>query len=145
MFMRISARQIELFQMAYRRKSTRKAAVELNISQPAISRAVADLEAEIGVALFDRSGRRFEPTAAAHSLQEAVQKLLAARLHAKEKRAGTSAEDGGSDTGRGSHDGHGHDDDAAQSYWTCGMHPNVVQDGPGTCPICGMDLTEKKR
>lgn len=74
MIMRISARQIELFQMAYRRKSTRKAAVELNISQPAISRAVADLEAEIGVALFDRSGRRFEPTAAAHSLQEAVQK-----------------------------------------------------------------------
>jgi Cu(I)/Ag(I) efflux system membrane fusion protein/cobalt-zinc-cadmium efflux system membrane fusion protein len=21
------------------------------------------------------------------------------------------------------------------------MHPNVVQEGPGTCPICGMDLT----
>jgi Cu(I)/Ag(I) efflux system membrane fusion protein len=20
------------------------------------------------------------------------------------------------------------------------MHPNVVQDGPGTCPVCGMDL-----
>jgi Cu(I)/Ag(I) efflux system membrane fusion protein/cobalt-zinc-cadmium efflux system membrane fusion protein len=25
--------------------------------------------------------------------------------------------------------------------WTCGMHPNVVHDHPGTCPICGMDLT----
>ena len=25
--------------------------------------------------------------------------------------------------------------------WTCGMHPQVVQDTPGTCPICGMDLT----
>jgi Cu(I)/Ag(I) efflux system membrane fusion protein/cobalt-zinc-cadmium efflux system membrane fusion protein len=25
--------------------------------------------------------------------------------------------------------------------YTCGMHPNVVQEGPGTCPICGMDLT----
>ena len=24
--------------------------------------------------------------------------------------------------------------------WTCGMHPQVLQDGPGTCPICGMDL-----
>ena len=24
--------------------------------------------------------------------------------------------------------------------WTCGMHPEVVQDHPGTCPICGMDL-----
>ena len=25
--------------------------------------------------------------------------------------------------------------------WTCGMHPQVIQDGPGQCPICGMDLT----
>jgi Cu(I)/Ag(I) efflux system membrane fusion protein/cobalt-zinc-cadmium efflux system membrane fusion protein len=30
--------------------------------------------------------------------------------------------------------------ESAQLY-TCGMHPNVVQEGPGTCPICGMDLT----
>ncbi len=25
-------------------------------------------------------------------------------------------------------------------YWTCGMHPAVKQDGPGSCPICNMDL-----
>lgn len=72
--MRITARQIELFQMAYRHRSTRRAADALNISQPAISRVVAELEVEMGVALFDRSGRKFEPTAAAHSLQHAVQK-----------------------------------------------------------------------
>ena len=24
--------------------------------------------------------------------------------------------------------------------WTCSMHPHVLQDGPGECPICGMDL-----
>lgn len=24
--------------------------------------------------------------------------------------------------------------------YTCGMHPEVIQEGPGTCPICGMDL-----
>ncbi|MFQ6614969.1 MAG: efflux RND transporter periplasmic adaptor subunit, partial [Fidelibacterota bacterium] len=25
--------------------------------------------------------------------------------------------------------------------YTCGMHPNVIQEGPGNCPICGMKLT----
>jgi Cu(I)/Ag(I) efflux system membrane fusion protein len=25
--------------------------------------------------------------------------------------------------------------------WTCGMHPQVIQDTPGNCPICGMALT----
>jgi Cu(I)/Ag(I) efflux system membrane fusion protein/cobalt-zinc-cadmium efflux system membrane fusion protein len=24
--------------------------------------------------------------------------------------------------------------------WTCGMHPQVLEDSPGTCPICGMNL-----
>ncbi|MBL4873272.1 MAG: LysR family transcriptional regulator [Rhodobacteraceae bacterium] len=58
--------------MAYRHRSTRKAADALNISQPAISRVVAELETEMGIQLFDRSGRRFEPTAAAHSLSAAI-------------------------------------------------------------------------
>ena len=26
-----------------------------------------------------------------------------------------------------------------QTY-TCSMHPQIIQDAPGTCPICGMDL-----
>ena len=29
----------------------------------------------------------------------------------------------------------------AGQLWTCGMHPQVIQDRPGTCPICGMVLT----
>lgn len=24
--------------------------------------------------------------------------------------------------------------------WTCSMHPQIQKDGPGACPICGMDL-----
>jgi len=27
-----------------------------------------------------------------------------------------------------------------KQLYTCGMHPNVIQDHPGTCPICGMNL-----
>jgi Cu+-exporting ATPase len=28
----------------------------------------------------------------------------------------------------------------AGSKWTCPMHPEIVRDGPGSCPICGMAL-----
>lgn len=33
---------------------------------------------------------------------------------------------------------------AEDRLWTCGMHPHVIQDEPGQCPICGMDLTPMK-
>lgn len=26
------------------------------------------------------------------------------------------------------------------TIWTCSMHPQIRQDGPGSCPICGMNL-----
>ncbi|MBL8762171.1 MAG: efflux RND transporter periplasmic adaptor subunit [Phycisphaerae bacterium] len=29
----------------------------------------------------------------------------------------------------------------AKQLWTCGMHPQVIQDRPGECPICHMKLT----
>jgi len=32
------------------------------------------------------------------------------------------------------------DDAAAGTIWTCPMHPEVRQDHPGACPICGMAL-----
>src|SRR5690348_13246213 len=28
-----------------------------------------------------------------------------------------------------------------RTLYTCGMHPQVIQDHPGNCPICGMKLT----
>ena len=28
-----------------------------------------------------------------------------------------------------------------KQLYTCGMHPQVIQDHPGNCPICGMKLT----
>jgi membrane fusion protein, copper/silver efflux system len=30
---------------------------------------------------------------------------------------------------------------AAATEYTCSMHPQIRQDGPGKCPLCGMDLT----
>ena len=30
------------------------------------------------------------------------------------------------------------------SKYICPMHPQIVKDEPGSCPICGMDLVEKK-
>ena len=33
-----------------------------------------------------------------------------------------------------------HEHETAAEVWTCAMHPQIRQDGPGQCPICGMDL-----
>jgi Cu+-exporting ATPase len=32
---------------------------------------------------------------------------------------------------------------ATRTEWTCPMHPQIVRDAPGTCPICGMALEPK--
>jgi hypothetical protein len=39
-----------------------KAAVQLRVSQPAVSQVIVDLEHALGVKLFDRSSRGVEPT-----------------------------------------------------------------------------------
>lgn len=33
---------------------------------------------------------------------------------------------------------------ATGDYYTCSMHPEVHEDKPGDCPICGMTLELKK-
>jgi multidrug efflux pump subunit AcrA (membrane-fusion protein) len=33
----------------------------------------------------------------------------------------------------------------AKTLYTCGMHPQIIQDHPGDCPICGMKLTPIRR
>jgi hypothetical protein len=53
--------------------------------------------------------------------------------------------------GQAGHAGHAHHGTAAadpppavtagtQVEWTCPMHPEIVRDAPGNCPICGMAL-----
>jgi hypothetical protein len=37
-----------------------------------------------------------------------------------------------------------HSTTRGKQLWTCGMHPQVIQDHPGDCPICHMELTPLK-
>jgi len=40
------------------------------------------------------------------------------------------------------HAGHDHaTTENGEIIWTCSMHPQIREDGPGKCPLCGMDLT----
>ncbi len=58
--LRVSLRQLEVFVATARAGSTRAAADHVARSQSAASAALADLEASLGVQLFDRVGRRLE-------------------------------------------------------------------------------------
>ncbi len=81
-------------------------------------------------------------------LQEAVQKLLAARLQVKNQGKTSPSIEPAMDHSKtsGAEAKPGPDPKTANNtiYFTCPMHPTVVQDGPGNCPICGMNLIEKK-
>jgi membrane fusion protein, copper/silver efflux system len=49
-------------------------------------------------------------------------------------------QDGSGDLSDAHHD-HDHDHDTDENgEWTCSMHPQIRQDEPGDCPLCGMDL-----
>jgi LysR family transcriptional regulator, cyn operon transcriptional activator len=54
-----------------------RAAVRLHLSQPALSRQIHALESDLGVALFDRSGRRVQLTAHGEDLLRRSRRLLA--------------------------------------------------------------------
>jgi membrane fusion protein, copper/silver efflux system len=49
---------------------------------------------------------------------------------------------GGKKEERATHD---HAAETPAIKYTCPMHPSVIQDGPGKCPICGMDLVPKSQ
>ncbi len=42
------------------------------------------------------------------------------------------------------HEPHEVTDASGKTLYTCGMHPQVIQDKPGSCPICAMRLTPVK-
>jgi len=72
--MRMNLRQIEAFQAAMEFGSATAASESLHISQPAVSRMIADLEAAVGFRLFERRARGLVPTQDARTLYEEVRR-----------------------------------------------------------------------
>jgi DNA-binding transcriptional LysR family regulator len=65
---RMKLRDLHVLLTVARCGSMGKAAAELSVSQPAISKAIADMEHALGVRLLDRHPRGVEPTIYAHAL-----------------------------------------------------------------------------
>jgi len=79
-------RHLRYFVSVAEAASVSKAAVGVHISQPALSRQIRDLEAELGLRLFDRVGRRIQLTAEGRDLLEQSRAVLA-QVDAIDKRA----------------------------------------------------------
>jgi DNA-binding transcriptional LysR family regulator len=67
--MRYSLRQLEVFLTVARSESVSRAARELGMSQSAVSGALADLERQFDIQLFDRIGKRLRLSQLGHSLR----------------------------------------------------------------------------
>lgn len=86
--MRYTFRQLEVFLAVSHHESVSRAAKDLAMSQSAVSGALADLERQFGVQLFDRLGKRVQLSALGRSLRPRAQALLE---QAAELEAGLSA------------------------------------------------------
>lgn len=67
---RLKLRQLEVLLSVAQCGSMAKAAEQLAITQPVVSKSIADLEGTLGVRLLDRSSRGVEPTLYGHALLE---------------------------------------------------------------------------
>lgn len=74
---RLNLRQLEAFRAVTMTGTTTQAAQALNVSQPAISRLIKDLETQLGVSLFVRRHGRLHPTPEANWLYEESETALA--------------------------------------------------------------------
>lgn len=77
--------QLTYFQTVARLEHFRKAADELNISQPSLSHSIASLEDELGVKLFNRNGRNVTLTKYGKIFLEKVDSILF-EIHLAEKQ-----------------------------------------------------------
>lgn len=75
--MAITLRQVETFRAVLDTGSMTGAAELLGVSQPTVSRLIADMEAEIGLVLFGRGGRVVQPTPEALAIGQEVERSFA--------------------------------------------------------------------
>jgi DNA-binding transcriptional LysR family regulator len=73
---RVRIRQLEAFQAVLKTGSATRAAELLRISQPSVSKLLADLEADIGLHLFERIRKRLIPTPEGRRLGQEVEGLF---------------------------------------------------------------------
>ena len=73
---RLTFRQIEAFRALVEGGTVTRAAELLHISQPAVSKQLANLEEDCGVALFDRTKGRLVLTDAGIRLYDEVSKIF---------------------------------------------------------------------
>lgn len=72
----MDVRQLRYFLSVAKCRSFSRAAVELNIAQPALSHHVANLEAELGVKLFERSTKGVTPTECGETLMRHAETII---------------------------------------------------------------------
>lgn len=68
--------QLKYFLYASKYENISKAAQELRVAQPSISKAIRSLERELQVALFERNGKRIELTYAGRVLRENISSVI---------------------------------------------------------------------
>lgn len=78
-------RQLRYFIEVAEREHVSEAAVQLHVAQSAISRQIANLEAELGVTLFEREGRNVKLTAIGKTFLEHTKTAIKAIDYAKEQ------------------------------------------------------------
>lgn len=74
--MNITLRQLRVFSAVYELRSFTLAGETVHMTQSAVSKLCAELESEVGVALFERSTRRVVPLDAAAELYRHAQQVL---------------------------------------------------------------------
>lgn len=72
----VSLRLLEIFAAMMRCSTTVETADVLKISQPAVSSGLRQLEAQLGMTLFERAARRLTPTAEARELYEEIRPIF---------------------------------------------------------------------